>query len=85
MSTSPTSGRVAVITGASSGIGAATARALADDGYRVAVLARRLDRIEAIVQELGNGESTAGATNFWWAQRDSNPRHPRCKRDALTN
>lgn len=67
MSTSPTSGRVAVITGASSGIGAATARALADDGYRVAVLARRLDRIEAIVQELGNGESTAGATNFWWA------------------
>jgi len=38
--------RVAVITGASSGIGAATARTLHAEGYRVALLARRLDRIE---------------------------------------
>lgn len=49
------SDRIAVITGASSGIGAATARALASDGYRVALLARRLDRIETLAAEIGNG------------------------------
>ncbi len=49
------SGRVAVITGASSGIGAATARALAADGHRPALLARRADRIEALAQEIGGG------------------------------
>ncbi|SHJ79941.1 NADP-dependent 3-hydroxy acid dehydrogenase YdfG [Tessaracoccus bendigoensis DSM 12906] len=55
MSGNKSTGRVAVITGASSGIGAATARALAADGYLVALLARRLDRIEAIASEIGNG------------------------------
>ena len=55
VSTENTTGRVAVITGASSGIGEATARALAADGHRVALLARRLDRIQALADELGDG------------------------------
>jgi NADP-dependent 3-hydroxy acid dehydrogenase YdfG len=54
MSTDRDSGRVAVITGASSGIGEATARALAADGHRVALLARRLDRIQAVAEDLGD-------------------------------
>jgi NADP-dependent 3-hydroxy acid dehydrogenase YdfG len=55
MPTSNSHGRVAVVTGASSGIGEATARALAGDGYRVALLARRHDRITALAGDLGNG------------------------------
>lgn len=47
--------RVAVITGASSGIGEATARALHAAGYRVALLARRTERITAIAEDLGDG------------------------------
>jgi NADP-dependent 3-hydroxy acid dehydrogenase YdfG len=57
MTSNSTSAKVAVVTGASSGIGAATARALAASGYRVALLARRLDRITALADALDNGST----------------------------
>lgn len=46
-------GRVAVVTGASSGIGEATARELARRGWHCVLLARRADRLEEIASEIG--------------------------------
>jgi NADP-dependent 3-hydroxy acid dehydrogenase YdfG len=44
--------KVAIITGASSGIGAATAIALAEEGAQVAIAARRIERLNEVVQKI---------------------------------
>lgn len=49
-------GKVAIITGASSGIGRATALALAKAGAKVAAGARRTDRLDSLEKQIGSGE-----------------------------
>ncbi|OBH63448.1 SDR family oxidoreductase [Mycobacterium intracellulare] len=55
--------RVAVITGASSGIGAATARTLAAQGFHVVAVARRADRIRDLAEEIGGTAIVADVTD----------------------
>ncbi len=53
----------AVVTGASSGIGAATARKLANDGFHVYALARRADRLAELAKEIGGTAVTCDITS----------------------
>ncbi|MEM9420674.1 MAG: SDR family NAD(P)-dependent oxidoreductase [Planctomycetota bacterium] len=74
----PLSNRVALVTGASAGIGWATATSLAAAGCRVAVSARRVEKLEALVGEIAaaGGEAKAfpadvsdpAATDAMWAE-----------------
>jgi short-subunit dehydrogenase len=55
----PFAGRVAVVTGASSGIGWSLARVLAQEGYKIGLIARRPEPLEALGQEIRTAGGTA--------------------------
>ena len=57
--TEPLQDTVALVTGASSGIGDATARELARRGAAVVIVARRKDRLDALAEQIGNDGGTA--------------------------
>ena len=59
MTTGRLDGTIALLTGASSGIGWASARALASEGATVAVLSRRIDRLHDLVEEIAADGGTA--------------------------
>jgi NADP-dependent 3-hydroxy acid dehydrogenase YdfG len=64
-------GAVALVTGASSGIGEATARTLAAEGAAVALAARRTERIESLARELGGQHRALALTTDVTIEREA--------------
>ena len=63
MTTPDAHSRVAVVTGASAGIGEATAKTLAAQGFHVIAVARRADRIQRLADEIGGTAVVADVTD----------------------
>jgi NADP-dependent 3-hydroxy acid dehydrogenase YdfG len=52
-------GKVVIVTGASSGIGEATARSFGHEGAKVVLAARRVDKLQALAEEINGMKSDA--------------------------
>lgn len=78
-------GRTAVVTGASSGIGAAVARQLAAAGARVALVARRADRLAAVAAECGGLAVPADVADHAAVTRAADLVRDRLGRDAAAD
>ena len=67
------SGQVALVTGASSGLGLQFAKTLAREGVKVAAAARRRDKLDSLVEEITETGGTAMAVSPTWRTRRASP------------